>query len=213
MRRAKYIVPISMVVISLGLIPLLSYRAVLQAMGDFLVVEDELYPADLIHVISGPDQRIDHGVRLYQQGYGRQLFFTGAGSQAQRAKVRAVMRGVPPSAVAIDRSRVGSTYSEALRLQEFITQSEAPIRSVILVSDAYHMRRSRWTYREVLGDQIALQMAPVPFEESQHTPYWWTFGPSRRMVVAEYLKLAFYLARYRFSRGIVQEWLTVLDQY
>jgi len=53
-------------------------ESVLLTVGDFLVVQDELQPADVIHVISGPDHRVDYAIQLYERGYARQIFFTGS---------------------------------------------------------------------------------------------------------------------------------------
>jgi len=203
---------VAIAVTLLGTILWLAYKPLLLAIGDFLVVQDDLSRADVIHVISGPNYRVDHGIRLYKQGYARQIFFTGRGRQAYDAKVRAIGQGVPPQAVTADGSRVTSTYSEAVRLREFIAQSEAPIRSVILSSDPYHMRRARWTYQRVLGNQVNLQMSPVPFELSPYRREWWTHRKSQQRVLEEYLKTVYYYARYKFSRGRVTEWLAALDR-
>lgn len=191
----------------------LAWRPLLLAFGGFLIVQDELVPADVIHVVSGPNYRVDHSIQLYQQGYGRLLFYTGRGRQADEHKSRAIRQGVTPEAVVADGSPVTSTYSEAVRLQTFIAQSETPIRSVIVVSDAYHMRRARWTYRQVLGDQVQVRMAPVPFESSPFRREWWTHRRSLKRVLEEYAKLAYYCARYRLFRGPIQEWLAALDRY
>ena len=196
----------------LGIVLCLAWRLVLLAIGDVLVVQDDLSPADVVHVISGPNYRVDYGIRLYQQGYGKQLFFTGQGHQAYDSRIRAIIQGVPSDAVIADGSWVTSTYSEAVRLKAFIAQSETPIRSVIVSSDAYHMRRARWTYRQVLGDQVDLQMAPVPFELSPFQRQWWTDRGSRQRVREEYLKTMYYYARYKFFRGPVGEWLASLDR-
>jgi uncharacterized SAM-binding protein YcdF (DUF218 family) len=195
----------------------LARRPILLAVGDFLVVRDDLRPADVIAVISGPDDRTDYAIQLYKQGYGKQIFFTGGwcpviqGNHAERGKERALEQGVPPQAIATDGSPVNSTYSEAVRLKEFIAESEAPIQSVIVVSDPHHMRRARWTYRLLLGDQVSIQMAPVPFELSPYQRRWWTDEESRQYVKNEYLKIAYYYARYQFSWGPVREWLASLD--
>jgi uncharacterized SAM-binding protein YcdF (DUF218 family) len=126
-------------------------------------------------------------------------------------KARAIRQGVSPEAIAADGSSVTSTYSEAVRLQAFVAQSETPIRSVIVVSDAYHMRRARWAYEHVLGDQVQVLMSPVPFESSQLQREWWTHRRSLKRVFEEYVKLAYYWARYRVFRGSIQEWLASLD--
>jgi uncharacterized SAM-binding protein YcdF (DUF218 family) len=196
----------------------LTHEPILLAIGDFLVVRDELQPADVIHVISGPDDRTDYAIQLYQQGYARQIFFTGGWCSfhnyyhGQHGRERALEQGVPPEAIAIDDSVVTSTYAEVVQLNDFITHSQIPVRSVIVVSDPHHMRRARWTYRQVLGDQVRIRMAPVPFDRSPYQRRWWTDEGSRGYVKSEYLKIAYYYARYRLGLGPLKEWLASLDQ-
>lgn len=196
----------------LAVVVCLSWRPVLLAVGGFLVVQDELVPADVIHVVSGPNYRVDHSIQLYQQGYGKQLFLTGRGSQSDTQRRRAIRRGVPPEAVIADGAPVTSTYSEAVRLRAFIDQSETSIRSVIICSDAYHMRRAKWAYEQVLGDQVQVQMSPVPFDQSPFRREWWTHRRSLKRVIEEYVKLAYYCARYRVFRGPIRGWLASLDR-
>jgi uncharacterized SAM-binding protein YcdF (DUF218 family) len=196
----------------------LTHEPILLAIGDFLVVRDEMQPADVIHVISGPDDRTDYAIQLYQQGYARQIFFTGGWCSfhnyyhGQHGRERALEQGVPPEAIAIDDSVVTSTYAEVVQLNDFITHSQIPVRSVIVVSDPHHMRRARWTYRQVLGDQVRIRMAPVPFDRSPYQRRWWTDEGSRGYVKSEYLKIVYYYARYRLGLGPLKEWLASLDQ-
>jgi len=93
-----------------------------------------------------------------------------------------------------------------------MTGSQTPIRSVIVVSDPYHMRRARWTYRLVLGDSVKLLMAPVPFELSPYRHEWWTDKESRKMVRHEYSKILYYYLKYRLSWGPLKDWLASLDR-
>ncbi|UCC64682.1 MAG: YdcF family protein, partial [Anaerolineae bacterium] len=125
---------------------------------------------------------------------------------------RAIRQGVPAHAVVADGYWVTSTYSEAVQLKEFIARSEAPIHSVIVSSDAYHMRRARWAYRQVLGDQVEVQMAPVPFELSPYQRQWWSSRRSCKRVLEEYAKTVYYVARYKLFRGPIREWLAALDR-
>jgi uncharacterized SAM-binding protein YcdF (DUF218 family) len=215
----KYLLVITAAVGLLWMALFLIHERILLAIGDFLVVQDELQPADAIHVISGPDNtRIDYGIQLFQQGYARQIIFTGGwcpctqANSAEYGRERALQQGVPPQAIVIDGSEITSTYAEIGQLKEVITHSQVPIRSVIGVSDPYHMRRARWTYRHVLGDQVNVQMAPVPFDLSPYQRRWWTDEASRQMVKNEYLKIVYYYARYRFNLGPVSDWLASLDQ-
>jgi uncharacterized SAM-binding protein YcdF (DUF218 family) len=84
-------------------------------------------------------------------------------------------------------------------LKEFASQSPTPIRSVMVVSDAYHMRRARWITQKLLDDEIQVQMAPIPIETSPYQRRWWTDVKSRQYVKNEYVKLIYYLFRYQFA--------------
>jgi uncharacterized SAM-binding protein YcdF (DUF218 family) len=201
-----------------GAILFLAREPLLLALGDFLVVQDVLQPADVIHVIAGPDYRTDYAIQLYQQGYGKQIFFTGGWCtlhslyHGQHGKDIALEQGVPPEAIAIDDTHVSSTYSEAVRLKEFIAKSTVPVKSVLVVSDPFHMRRARLTYEWVLGDGVNVQMAPIPFDLTPYRRYWWTDEASRRYVKDEYLKIAYYYARYQLGGGPLKQWLASLDR-
>jgi uncharacterized SAM-binding protein YcdF (DUF218 family) len=180
----------------------LTGEQILLAIGNFLVIEDDLQPADVIHVIAGDNYRTDYAIRLFKQGYSKQIFFTGGWCHrhnfyhGKHGKERAIKQGIPIAAVSIDDSEVKSTYSEVVRLKEYIAQSQTPIRSVIVVSDPYHMRRARWTYKKVLDGKTNIQMAPVPFDSLPYQRQWWSDEKSRHYVKNEYLKSFYYYFRY-----------------
>jgi uncharacterized SAM-binding protein YcdF (DUF218 family) len=189
----------------------------LLAIGDFLIVADDLKPADVIHVIAGEDYRTDYAIQLYKQGYGKTLFYTGGwckfhnyyhGAHAQEVSLA---RGVPLEAIAFDETTVTSTYMEAEVLKEWISQQPYPVRSVIVVSDPFHMRRAQWAYRRVLGDGIEVQMAPVPFELVPYQRAWWKDRRSLKYVRDEYLKHIYYVLCYQISWGKFRAWLVSLD--
>jgi len=187
-------------------------------MGDYLILEDDLHPVDVIHVIAGDDFRTEYAIQLYKQGYSPVLFFTGGWCStygyyhAAHARELALNGGVPIESIVIDDSEVTSTYSETVLLKAWFEQSPIPINSVILVSDPFHMRRLRWTARQVLGREIELLMAPVEFEVTPYEREWWRNEWARDYVKDEYLKLFYYVARYQLSWGILQEWLATLDK-
>jgi uncharacterized SAM-binding protein YcdF (DUF218 family) len=191
---------------------------ILLKIGDYLVIQDDLFTADLIHVIAGDDHRTDYAIRLYQQGYAKQIYFTGGWCEFHHyyhglhGMERALAQGVPAQAIAYDDTRVISTYDEALRLKAFINKSQSPIQSVIVVSDPYHMRRARWTYRRIWENDIEILMAPVPFEQTPYQQQWWEDYKSREYVKDEYKKIIYYIARYQLSWGPVKAWLASMDK-
>jgi uncharacterized SAM-binding protein YcdF (DUF218 family) len=216
--RRKRIAPIPVAVVLLGATLFLTRELILAAVGDFLVVQDKLQAADIIHVIAGHDDRTDHAILLYKQGYGRQIFFTGGWCpdireyHGKHGRERALQLGIPLEAIATDDSSVTSTYSEVVRLKEFIAKSQIPIHSVIVVSDPFHMRRARWTYRLLLDGKVRIQMAPVPFDSTPYQRRWWTDESSRSYVENEYLKTVYYYARYKFAAGPINGWLARFDR-
>jgi uncharacterized SAM-binding protein YcdF (DUF218 family) len=187
------------------------------ALGNFLIVQDRLQTADVIHVISGPDYRTFYGIQLFKQGYGKFLFFTGGwcaeiqGVHADRGTRLSIEQGVPASAIRADSYQVTSTFQEAERLKLWIDETQTPLHSVIVVSDPHHMRRARWAYRQVFGKDVELIMAPIPFDQTPYRQRWWADDASKSMVRDEYIKIIYYYARYKYSWGPLKEWLASFD--
>lgn len=191
---------------------------ILFEIGDYLVIEDHLSSSDVIHVIAGEDYRTDHAIWLFNQGYAKQIFFTGGWCEihkynhGQHGLERAFTQGIPKQAIAYDETPVMSTYDEAVRLKVYIDNSQSPIHSVIVVSDPFHMRRALWTYRRVLGKEIEVLLAPVPFEQTPYQERWWEDFKSKTYLKDEYIKFVYYILRYQLSRGAVNAWLASLDR-
>jgi len=215
--QSKRIILISLV--ALAIILFLSRERWLKWIGDFLIVQDTLKPADVIHVIAGEDYRTDYAFQLYQQGYGKMVFFTGGkcdfhlSGHGARAREKALVQGVPLAAMTSDDSEVMSTYMEAELLKEWMEKNTSPVQSIIVVSDPFHMRRARWAYQKVFGDQIQIQMAPVPFELTPYQSTWWKDVESQKYVQEEYFKFIFYLFRYQYSWGFFKDWLASFDSH
>jgi uncharacterized SAM-binding protein YcdF (DUF218 family) len=213
----KYMVYLILSLVLTASLIYIFHNSILLAIGNFLIVQDRLQPADVIHVISGLDHRTHYAIQLYKQGYGTYLFFTGGwcaeiqGVHADRSTQQSIEQGIPADAIGADAYQVTSTYQEAQRLKLWIDQSHTPIHSVIIVSDPHHMRRARWAYQQVLGKNVKLIMAPVPFEQTPYQQRWWKDAASRSMVRDEYVKTIYYYARYKFSWGPLKEWLAAFD--
>ena len=102
----------------LGASIFLFHERILLLVGNFLIIQDELHPADVIHVIAGEDHRTDYAIHLYKLGYGKVIFFTGGWCSihnhyhGEYAQKRALAQGVPMEVIAFDDSRVTSTYQK-----------------------------------------------------------------------------------------------------
>jgi uncharacterized SAM-binding protein YcdF (DUF218 family) len=185
-----YILVLVVVGVCLGLSFLfIQGKAVLEDVGGFLVVDaGNLQPADLIHILGGRPERLNYGIQLYKAGYAPRLFITGGIEDVVKYREYALEQGVPAADIFPKESQALTTYDEGLALAQFLDQ-EPTIQSVIVVSSPYHTRRSQLIFDWLLGDQIKLQVVPVPFDRSAHQRRWWTDPDSRQVVIGEYLKI------------------------
>jgi uncharacterized SAM-binding protein YcdF (DUF218 family) len=211
----KSLVAIEIFIILLLMSALLDFHQPIRLLiGNFLMVQDDLSPVDVIHVIAGDDYRTEYAIQLYKQGYARQLFFTGGWCvyhgyyHGRHGLELALAAGIPREAIAYDDSPVSSTYDEALLLQEYLDQFQPAYKSVMVVSDPFHMRRSQWTYQHIFGDGYKILMAPVPFDQTPFKQQWWTDASSEKYVFEEYKKLVYYFFRYQLNI----HWLVVFDR-
>jgi uncharacterized SAM-binding protein YcdF (DUF218 family) len=213
----KYFLVLFITILFLAVTIFTLRQRILLGIGVFLIVQDPLHRADVMHVFAWPDHRSDYAIHLYKLGYEKRIFFTGGWCldhhyyHREHSKERALEQGIPLEAIVTDDFQVTSTYSEIARLREFIGKSPQPIDSILAVSDPHHMRRVRWAYRQVLGKSFNLTMAPVPFDLSPYRTGWWTERKSKGMVEEEYLKLAYYIARYQLSWGFLEKWLASFE--
>jgi len=209
----RLLVIAGLVVLTIAVSMLLFKDQVFHGIGGYLLVEDEFSPVDILHVVAGEDYRTDYAIDLYQQGLANTLFFTGGICQhhgydhSEHGMQLSLARDVPQEALASDSTPVMSTYDEAVLLKKYIDENQLPKKSVLVVSDPFHMRRAHWTYERVLGDGIKVLMAPVPFKRLSYKDDWWTDPGAQRYILDEYTKMVYYFLRYQLS----WKWLARFD--
>lgn len=188
----------------------LALPRILEAYAGWLIVDEDLESADAVVALSGAaGERLMGSIRLCKQGLGENLVivgpdtpllkvYTGEDSLSQgEAKRRiAIRRGLPPDRVILALGAT-STYEEALT-----TRAAAQDRGwtrVIIVTDPFHTRRARATFRNVLEDAgITVQVYHLPLDESQASAQqWWRRENDLMAVTTETIKTTFYAYRYR----------------
>ena len=135
------------------------------------------------------EERIRHGVALYKAGRVRMLVMTGGlgpgdqATEAEAARRWSLAQGVPAAAVAVEtRSR---TTQENLAFAQPILAQHG-LKTVLLVSDPLHMRRS-----VAIARRLGIDAAPSSTPTSRYTGWrsWtWFLGGE-----------AYYLVRCRAS--------------
>ena len=182
---------------------------ILTGIGSYLVVEDELHPAEIIFMLNGdPDSRPFRAAELYQQGLAARIVIPRSENQptVDLGLVRNetdisvdVMEalGVPPEDILVISipGGVTSTLDEAVVLKDYVLANQ--VRSVILVTSAFHTRRARWIFeRRLEGLPVTLETAAAPQAGFDQTN-WWQSENGLITLNNEYVKLIFYSWNYR----------------
>lgn len=136
--------------------------------------------ADAIVAVSGGDTpaRAAEAIRLYQNGWGKYLVFSGAAadktgpSNAAVMKQQAIDAGVDANAILTEETSetTGENASETVSLFK-----KHNIRSAILVTSAYHQRRALLEFdRRALG----VDVRPHPVATDKQWNGWWWLSPT-----------------------------------
>lgn len=181
-------------------------------LAERLIVEKPLGKADAIYVLSGSSvyvERAQMAAELYKQKISDKILLTddggrGGWSAAEKrnppfvelAKNELIRQGVPAENIEVLGGRIGATIDEAQVLQK--AASERGLRSVMLVTSAYHSRRALETFEKIftennLSTEIGMTAAPV----GRQTPtplVWWLTPFGWQVVAGEYVKSVVYWA-------------------
>ena len=153
--------------------------------------------ADAIVAVSGGDTgaRTDEAVQLYHNGWAPKLIFSGAAQDKTGPSNAAVMRrealdaGVPDEDIIIEE--YGETTKEnAEKTQNILDQND--IKSVILVTSAYHQRRAGLEFAKRTGD-VDVRNHPVS-RDNQWSSLWWLTPTGWYLAVGEFFKIILFFA-------------------
>jgi uncharacterized SAM-binding protein YcdF (DUF218 family) len=131
--------------------------------------------------------RVEHGVRLFEQGLAPRLILSGGRwaphrpACAPRMQALALALGVPPEAMIVE-NRSASTAENAREVARLLRAEAAP--SILLVTGPLHMRRAKLCF-EKLGVHVACAPTPATGHRSSLLV---------KEVLHEYLGLAYYRA-------------------
>jgi uncharacterized SAM-binding protein YcdF (DUF218 family) len=173
-----------------------------------LVVDADLSSADAIVVLSGSSayvERTHKAAELYREGRAPLVWLTddhtrGGWSSAlqrnpyfvERATDELIKSGVPAERIRIVPGVASSTRDESLIVRDYA--SSQGVRSVLVVTSAYHSRRALRTLRQVFagtGTTIGLHAVAAT-----SNAWWWLQPNGWRDVAGEYVKLIYYWFKY-----------------
>ena len=205
-RKLKIFVILSvLLVVWIVVAPLLAER---------LIVSEPLEKADAILVLGGSSvyvERTQTAALLYRKGIAEKIFLTDDGIKAgwsvaketnppfvELAKESLISQGVPAESIEVLVPQVSGTIEEAKVLAD--TAKKQSLDSLLIVTSAYHARRSLWTFEKVFGDNnVPTKIGIVPAQTGQQTPppaFWWLTPRGWQLVAGEYVKSLYYWVYY-----------------
>jgi len=171
-----------------------AHQPVGRALGEGLIAQDALSPADAIVVLGGDARhRAPQAAALYRQGLAPVVLAVGGTLadnhyQAQRTRDVLSSEGVPGDAILVAGLHEASTVEEAQTAAEYAI--DRGWRRVIVVTSPYHTWRAGEVFRATLAPlTVDVQLSAAgddPFDPQR----WWKDPRQRRQVRNEYLKMA-----------------------
>jgi uncharacterized SAM-binding protein YcdF (DUF218 family) len=186
-----------------------THRFWLPFVADFLVLKNQPRQTDLIVVATPFRPRFLYALDLLQKGYAEQILFVGDNrikspgngeTTSDLAKLEALKRGIPESKIHLKHS----TGTRADALQAKLLMSALGLKSALVVSDPYNMRRLDMIFNYIFKD-TGLELSLVPTNQKRKTPdYWWLSPHSFVYVIKEWIKLPmnYYLLTSRDIKSI-----------
>jgi uncharacterized SAM-binding protein YcdF (DUF218 family) len=178
-----------------------------------LIIEAPLAKADAIVVLGGSanyKERARAAARLLLDGHSQRILITNDNRRGpwssseqrnlffyERAFDEITQAGVPADHVEVLPQPVNGTHDEAELVRQYAVNHG--FKSVLIVTSAYHSRRALWTFSRVFRDtgiQLGLAAANTG-EDSPRPATWWLTVRGWRLVPTEYVKMIYYVVKYR----------------
>jgi uncharacterized SAM-binding protein YcdF (DUF218 family) len=198
--------------LALAVAALASWAVAARVAAGALVVEAALPKADAMVVLAGSSayvERTRRAAELYREGRARLVLLTNDGQLSgwseetqsnptfvERARGELVRGGVPGESIEALPPRVESTHDEAVLLREYA--GARGIRSLVVVTSAYHTRRALWTFErafEGTGVSVGIEHAATGLQ-TPRPEAWWLYPQGWKSVAGEYVKLVYYRLKY-----------------
>lgn len=197
-KRVKALILFAVAVVGI----FLSKNLWLQAMADYLVVNEQLKTSDVIIVLGGEakGERTERAVQLYKAGQSSRLLFSDGTSLSWRTQAvdemtaLAKQLGVPDDAIYTEESS-RSTYENALYTKEILKKNRW--KSAIVVTTDWHTRRSQFIFDKIYRDSgIRLTYAGAKDPNFDDLQGWWQDGEKQQVVLSEWAKFFVYWLKY-----------------
>jgi len=159
------------------------------------------YNTDAIVVLAGGRGRVDEGIKLYRGGKGEHLFLVGVDPLVKKTDLYPEKSGERSGDEVYLEKASRNTLENAIFAREMLLKYN--VRSMLLITSRYHMKRSLLIFRSILPKDIAIYPHPVANRNS--TDQWWSHGGSLRLLFSEFYKYCLYRVIFLFSQGELRQ--------
>ncbi len=179
----------------------LAHRPILVGYANGFRVDDPVPSDAIVLLLGGADHRAPKAADLYARHLAPRIllarsFATSAPELSETEACRRVLlrRGVPADAIEIVDGVATSTFAEARLVRDYCRVHE--LKSILVVTTAFHTARSRWVFQKVLRDtgvKIHLAAADHPFFVEGN---WYTKDEGLLVYFNESIKTIYYRIAY-----------------
>jgi uncharacterized SAM-binding protein YcdF (DUF218 family) len=177
--------------------------------ANLLIVSYPREQAAAIVVLSGSSriaERNHFAAKLFRDGRAPRIILTNDNQQLGWDKkeernpfsyewARRILQadGVPADRIEVLAPPVTGTHEELQLVRDSIDSRQT--RSLLLVTSAYHSRRTWWTAQRVFKD-TGIELGLMTPAQTLSPWSWWLHRSGWTMVAGEYLKLGYYWVRF-----------------
>jgi uncharacterized SAM-binding protein YcdF (DUF218 family) len=157
--------------------------------------------ADAIVVLAGGKGRVEEGVRLFRESRAKYLFFIGVDPSVRKSDLYRPQPGDPYAEKVMLEKASRNTLENAIFGRDLIVSHD--IRSIILITSRYHLKRSSILFRNSLPKDVAIY--PYPVDSAKLKESWWSHGGSFQLLFREFYKYCMFRAFFLMAPGELRE--------
>lgn len=152
---------------------------------------------DAIVVLAGGKGRVEEGVRLFRERKGKWLFLVGVDPSVRKGDLYRPRSGDPSGEQVVLEKVSRNTLENAIYGRDLVAARE--VRSVLLITSRYHLKRSTILFRHALPKDVAIY--PHPVDSVNLKKDWWSHDGTFRLLVSEFSKYCLFRLMFLVSPG------------
>ena len=138
----------------------------IRAISDFIFVSDNAVKSDLIIVPGSSHEELPlKAMYLFKKGYGNKIIFTGGFNEKLKKNESdweleiAVKKKINPKNIFCENNST-NTKENAIEAMKLIKKEKLPLKTLLIVSKAYHARRVKMTFSKIFKNS-EIRIIPV----------------------------------------------------